>query len=91
MTEEHKPQDLAKKKYLAYREFFTSDYGEEILTDLMRAAHFQHSTVGSTPYETYYNEGRRSLLLQIIQTAQLDNKQINRLTKRIKEEDQQYF
>jgi hypothetical protein len=90
MKEQKGKNDLAKKKYLAYREFFTSEQGEEILTDLMRAAHFHTITIGKDPYETYFNEGRRSLLLQIFQTAKLDNKQIDNLTKKIQEEDQ-YF
>ena len=88
---EQKKQDLAKKKYRAYREFFTSEQGEEILSDLMRSAHYLDTTIGGTPYETYFNEGRRSILLQIIQTAKLDNKQIERITEKIKEEDQYYL
>lgn len=91
MNEEQKTQTLAKKKYIAYREFFTSESGEEILSDLMRATNFLTTTMGTTPYETYFNEGRRSLLLQIIQTAKLDNKQINRLMDKIHKEDQSYF
>lgn len=82
-----KRKELAEKKYLAYREFFTSELGEEILTDLMRAAHYNTSVIGRDPYETYYNEGQRGLLLQIMQTAKLTPKQINRLTRKLDEED----
>ena len=92
MTEgQEKLQQLARKKYQAYRAFFTSDEGEEILTDLMKAANFQNITVGKDPYETYYNEGRRSLLLQIIQTARLTPKEINRLTNKMAQEQQEYI
>lgn len=88
MSEEQKKRgDLAKKKYLAYREFFLSEHGEEILTDLMRATGFTTTVVGKDPYETYYNEGRRSVLLQIIQTAKLKPKEIDKLTKKLDEEN----
>jgi len=82
-----KRQEIAAKKYTAYREFFTSEKGEEILSDLMRAGCFTSSTIGSTPYETYYNEGRRSLILQIIETAKLTPTQIKKMTTKIDEED----
>lgn len=89
MNEEQvaKRKQLAEKKYLAYREFFTSELGEEILSDLMRAAHYNTTVIGRDPYETYYNEGQRGLLLQIIRTAKLTPKEINRITKKLDEED----
>lgn len=88
MEEQSKRQDLAKKKYQAYKEFFTSDVGEEILTDLMKAAGFRNTSVGKDPYETYFNEGRRSIVLDIIATAKLTPKQINKLTKKMHEQDE---
>lgn len=85
--EQTKRQRLAAKKYQAYRELFTSEQGQEVLTDLMRAAHFLNTTVGSTPYETYFNEGRRSLLLQIVETAKLDTEQMQKLTQKLEDEN----
>jgi F0F1-type ATP synthase delta subunit len=90
MNEEQKQKrsKLAKTKYQSYKKFFTDPDGEEVLSDLMRAANFNNISIGRDPYETYFNEGRRSIVLDIIQTAKLSPTQINRLTKKIEEEDQ---
>lgn len=89
--EQTKLQELAEKKYRSYREFFTSEQGEDILTDLMKACHYHTPVIGQDPYETYYNEGKRSVLLQILQTAKMTNKDIKRLTDKMKKEDDVYF
>ena len=89
--EQTKLQKLAEQKYRAYREFFTSEQGEDILTDLMKACHYGTTVIGQDPYQTYYNEGRRSVLLQILETAKMTNKDIRRLQDKMKKEDDAYF
>jgi hypothetical protein len=88
---QEKLQQIAVKKYEAYKEFFRSENGEQILMDLMKACHFTDSVIGQTPEQTYFNEGQRCVVLQIIRTAQLTPNDISRLTTKIKEEDEQFY
>lgn len=57
----------------AYRDVLTSEAGQIVLADLIR--HFGYttrSTVGSTPEATYFNEGRRSVLIYVDRVANTD-------------------
>lgn len=91
MGEQTKLQRLAEKKYQSYRAFFTTEQGEDILTDLMKACHYGSTVVGRDVYETYLNEGKRQVLLQILETAKMTNKDIKRLTDKMKKEQDDYF
>jgi formyltetrahydrofolate hydrolase len=61
-----------KRRRANYKEVFSSEIGKEILEDLLRSNYFFTSTHGSDPYETAYNEGRRSVVCAILNYVTLD-------------------
>ena len=85
MTEEQR-QDLAAARLAAYRSFLTTEEGEMVLQDLMQSCGFLQISVGETPQHTYFNEGRRSVVLSIIETAQLSPDMIDKMIGRIRKE-----
>jgi hypothetical protein len=88
MTEEQKQQIMADR-LSAYRNFLTSDEGSQILCDLMESCFFTTSTIGQTPEITYYNEGQRSVVLRIIDTAKLTPDEIDRFVGRAKKRQEE--
>lgn len=58
-----------KETVLAYKRVFDSPDGQLVLKDLMRCSNMNSSTVGADPYETYFNEGARSIVLRITKTT----------------------
>ncbi len=55
-----------KRRRATYKEVFTTEAGQEVLEDLLKSNYFFNSTVGETPYETAFNEGRRSVVCAIL-------------------------
>jgi hypothetical protein len=67
----------------AYKSVFKSEDGQKVLWDLMKLNSFmQDSYVQGDPYSTAYNEGRRSVVLYILQKI---NENTQRLQKRYEE------
>ena len=57
----------------AYKEVLTSQAGQIVLADLIRHFGYTHrSTIGRDTHETYFNEGRRSVLLYIDRALNTD-------------------
>lgn len=77
----NKRAKAASKTITAYRRLFSTEDGQIVLQDLMSSCFLTRSTIGTTPYETYYNEGARAIVLRLIQQANLDEKQVERIIK----------
>lgn len=81
--------DKLKKKLIsrrtetiqAYREFFSTKKGQIILHDLMKVTGFRYPSYkpGHTKSEDMaFNEGRKSVVLQILQTVNASEEQIHK-------------
>ncbi len=71
-----------KRRRATYKEIFSTDAGQEVLDDLMKSNYFFTSTQTSDPYETSFNEGRRSVILAILNYVSLD---VNKIQQRMKD------
>ena len=83
-----KRMKLASKTYAAYREVFSSPEGKLILMDLMKSCYMDKTSVGQTPYDTYFNEGARSVILRIMQTCKMSQSDITKLIDDMKEQEE---
>ena len=79
--------EKAEKTYNAYRRLFATEDGKVVLADLMRSCNFMDTTFGADSHDTYYNEGKRSVLLAIMKTANMSPEEVSRIVTSIKEED----
>ena len=86
--EEEQLQKEAAIRMAAYRDFLSTENGELILEDLKNACHYHTTTMAETPYITAFNEGRRSVVMQIIETANLTPEQIKKVTGQVSVEQQ---
>jgi len=84
-------QRLAKTTYQAYRGFFSSEDGKTVLQDLMRSCCFMRNTIGQSPEETYFNEGRRSVVLSILKTSKMSNDEINTFVGDMEAQDKELY
>jgi hypothetical protein len=85
-------RQLASMKYSAYRTFFETEEGQLILTDLMKACCFLDTTVAESAELTYFNEGKRAVLLQIFRTSKLTQKEVSELVNRMfLEQNEDFF
>lgn len=71
-----------KRRRATYKELFGTEAGQEVLEDLLKSNYFFSSTVGDTPYETAFNEGRRSVICAILNYVTLD---IDKIQARLKD------
>ena len=71
-----------KRRRASDKEVFSTDAGKEVLEDLLRSNYFFTSTHADTPYETAYNEGRRSVICAILNYVTLD---IDKIQARMKD------
>lgn len=76
-----------KDTVLAYKRVFESEDGKKVLKDLMKCSSFNRSSVGEDPYETYFNEGARSIILRILKTTSMSMDQIEDYIKEIEKGD----
>lgn len=76
-----------KSTVLAYKRVFDSADGKIILKDLMATSHFNGTSVGDTPHDTYYNEGARSIVLRIIKTTAMSLEDIEQYIFEIEKGD----
>lgn len=63
----------------AYREVFDAPAGRIVLLDLMRAGGVLSVSLGQTPQETAWNDGRRSLVLHVLQQLRMQEAEMLRL------------
>lgn len=77
--EQSKRSVQATKVINAYRRLFSSDDGQIVLKDMMSSMYISRSVIGATPYDTYFNEGVRSVLIRLLGTINMEDKTIERL------------
>lgn len=70
-----------RKRRATYKEVFSTEPGREVLEDLMKNNFLWTSTQTSDPHETAYNEGRRSVILAILNYVSLDADRIQTMMK----------
>jgi hypothetical protein len=69
----------AARTIKAYQRLFSTDDGQIVMKDLMKSCFLSRSVIGADPHETYFNEGVRSVMLRLLQQANIDDKQIERI------------
>ena len=70
-----------RKRRATYKEVFSTEPGREVLEDLMKNNFLWTSTQTSDSHETAYNEGRRSVILAILNYVSLDADRIQTMMK----------
>ena len=70
-----------RKRRATYKEVFSTEAGREVLEDLMKNNFLWTSTQTSDSHETAYNEGRRSVILAILNYVSLDADRIQTMMK----------
>ena len=73
--------DKDKKRRASYKEIFSTEVGREVLEDLMKNNFFWTSTITNDLQETSFNEGRRSVILAILNYVSLDADRIQTMMK----------
>lgn len=76
-----------RNKVILYKKIFSSPDGEKVLQDLAKTFFVFNSVMSNDPYETAYNEGARSVVLRILKTINMTEKQLDALSKLSLEED----
>jgi endo-1,4-beta-D-glucanase Y len=69
-------RDRHLAKIRAYKKFFGTDEGRIVLWDMMKANNFRQSTFSTNAHEMAFNEGRRSVILQILSITETDERKI---------------
>ena len=70
-----------KRRRATYKEIFSTEAGKEVLDDLMKSNYFFTSTQTGDSHETAFNEGRRSVILAILNYVSLDIEKIQQRMK----------
>ena len=70
-----------RKRRATYKEVFSTEPAREVLEDLMKNNFLWTSTQTSDSHETAYNEGRRSVILAILNYVSLDADRIQTMMK----------
>ena len=70
-----------KRRRSSYQEIFNSEVGKEVLDDLMKSNYFFTSTQTGDSHESAFNEGRRSVILAILNYVSLDIEKIQQRMK----------
>lgn len=60
----------------AYKQFFETDSGRYVLWDMMKQCHFRGTSYSPNPQEMAFNEGRRSVILDILKITETDERKI---------------
>jgi len=72
-----------------YKKVFGSPDGEEVIKDLIKSCGILNPLFSSDPIIMSYNEGRRSVILDIINLLDFDEKRIYDLTRQVQKERNQ--
>lgn len=59
-----------------YKRTFQSEHGERVLRHLMKRFGILNSTMTDNPYLTAFNEGQRSVVIEIIRKLKIDVKRL---------------
>lgn len=74
-------EEKQREKILLFKEVFGSEKGEAVLHELMKSSFLLSPMATFNPTEMAYNEGRRSIVLQILQIIETDPERIMQLRK----------
>jgi hypothetical protein len=67
------PEEEHRRKTVeAYRDCFTTEAGKSVLRDMARSYH-NNTTFTGDPYQSAFNEGRRSVYLDILHLVEAAN------------------
>lgn len=73
-----------------YQDIFSTKQGEKVLHDIIKDCGVISSAFTSDPYVISYNEGRRSVALQIMQKLKIDTEQLLKTITEIDKERDLY-
>jgi hypothetical protein len=60
----------------AYRRLFSTEDGKTVLADMAKSCFLSRSVISTTPHESYFNEGRRSVILGLLGTINMTEQQV---------------
>lgn len=92
MAEAKQKKEETTKKHIAtiddYQKVFGSERGKKVLRHMMRISGFlSTSHVNNDPYSTAFNEGMRSMVIQIIKKTKIDIKDLEERLQQNQEDD----
>lgn len=73
-------EDKARQKYTEealstkalYNKVFSSEDGEKVLLDMIRSTGVMDPSIGLDPYQTYFNEGKKAIIYDIVRMVEFD-------------------
>lgn len=87
----NKRSQAAGKTINAYRRLFSTEDGKLVLEDLMKSNFLGRTAIGNDTHHTYYNEGARDLVLRILHTCNLQEKQIEMMINEMNKQTDEYL
>ena len=91
MTKAKVRTDMAQKTISAYKKLFATPEGQIVLRDLMNTTRFRGSVIGKDPYETYYNEGSRNVVMRIIETINMSDANLEKMLEEMRKTDEDLY
>lgn len=81
MSEEkiNKRAATAASRLNAYRRLFSTEDGQLVLKDLMSSCGVLTPVIGKDTHDTYFNEGARSVILRILNTINMTEKDVEKV------------
>ena len=72
-----------------YKRLFTSEDGQKVLADLMQVCGMQQSSFSTDPLEMAYHEGERAVVLRILKTINVTEKQLQNWFKQLEKQSEE--
>ena len=69
------------KNIIAYQKLFATEDGKRVLADLLRECGFMSVGLGEDAQETAYNQGKREVVLRIVNLINIDPETILKLLR----------
>ncbi len=82
----NKTGERAVDNVIAYKSFFETVDGKDVLEDLMKSVNFMHDGFDENPYVMARNEGQRSVVSRILTILKQDPKKLREFMKEREEE-----
>ena len=73
------------------QKIFDSEEGRSFLYELMKSTKFFGSTFDENPYKAAYNEGARSVVVNILDILKLDTKRLLEIVKEQEDIDKKFY
>lgn len=78
--------DFLNRKQQRFKETFSTNAGQATLASLLDFTGFYKQSFSTDPYQTAFNEGRRSVALEIIRHLDLREEDLRQLVRSYREE-----